>query len=291
MLEDNHEDKALETIMQQHMDDDVPPEVMDCLQDQLQAFRNRVAVREYVYRPRIQFGAWAFRAALAASIALALSVGFFLLMGSGTAPTWADVAERFADAPAFNATVYVRTNMSSEPVQIELWMGQGSKLRMRAGNQVFFGENGRIVDTFSLPGPQEDSRAVTQARKMLEDFLKNMGNTSHFSLNSFLKALPYSEISLTSVENQTPTVSKDLAVFDIKPSKVEDNEWVRVWALSNSRLPVRVLFWGGANNGYAVDVMLSYSEEKPAGFFDAEAFRETLSKGVALNAPYVLMTE
>jgi hypothetical protein len=277
--------------MQQHMDDDVPPEVMDCLQDQLQAFRNRVAVREYVYRPRIQFGAWAFRAALAASIALALSVGFFLLMGSGTAPTWADVAERFADAPAFNATVYVRTNMSSEPVQIELWMGQGSKLRMRAGNQVFFGENGRIVDTFSLPGPQEDSRAVTQARKMLEDFLKNMGNTSHFSLNSFLKALPYSEISLTSVENQTPTVSKDLAVFDIKPSKVEDNEWVRVWALSNSRLPVRVLFWGGANNGYAVDVMLSYSEEKPAGFFDAEAFRETLSKGVALNAPYVLMTE
>ena len=51
--------------------------------------------------------------------------------------------------------------------------------------------------------------------------------------------------------------------------------WLRVWALRESKLPVRILKWH-RRHGRHTELNFSYSREQGAAFFDARAFAEQL---------------
>jgi hypothetical protein len=78
----------------------------------------------------------------------------------------------------------------------------------------------------------------------------------------------------TDLVHSDPVFSKDLVVFDAK-SKFSGVS-IRLWALRESRLPVRILYRGLA--GYYADVIIIYSKVQPEKFFDPEAFATEMDK-------------
>ncbi len=268
----------------------VPDEPRDRMAAHLSRFETRLRERDYAYRPVSTTRRLVLRAAAAVCLAVVILAGLMIAVAGSAGPTWADVIKRFADAPFFSATVYVRSNALSDPVQVELWMARGGKSRVRAGNEVVFGEKGRVLEAISL-GPQPKSSPTLEgARQMVQGFVEKLGARETFSFETFLEALPKSGVLSPPLENGNAGISNDLVVFDI--TNPEGPDWIRVWALRSSRLPVRVLFWN-PNVAESIDAVLSYENEQPPQFFEPAAFKKALTNapaGASGNA-YLLMKD
>lgn len=256
---------------------EVPPGVEARLHAQLDTFREALATRNRSASP---FRSMVMRLASAAVGAAITLVIVGALFGGTAKPTWADVVERFDTVPFFNATIYVRESALSQPVQLELWMSQGGRMRLRAGNRLYFGERGRIVEHFDIASEDTSSSSVRHAEGMVREVAERLGQADEFGLETFVQALPQRGAYSLPLENQNATISNDLVVFDIAEKGSPD--WVRIWALRESRLPVRVKFWG-ANNAHCVDVALSYANTQPPEFFDPDAFRAAVEQGGVEN--------
>ncbi|HOZ47789.1 MAG TPA: hypothetical protein PLO37_22065 [Candidatus Hydrogenedentes bacterium] len=280
----------VDKVVNDWLDKDLPPEVEQGLRGHLAVFRRRLEAREAYAsgRPRMVFRVAYVMAALLVITALAL-----ITFGSSVPPTWAEVAEQFGTMPFYAATVYVKANAVEEPVQIELWMEQDGRLRLRAGNEVIFGEQGHMAERIQFAPASESVRRVELAEQVVRDVVEKMGQTGAFSLAALVEALslegPMSALRPPSA-NLNASISKDLVVFDITNEPSPD--WVRIWALRESRLPVRLLYWD-PRCGMSVDVMLSYSGRQPAEFFDPEAFQRALADGAdgAATQAYLLLTD
>ncbi len=263
----------LERLLKKTMRDDLPPDVEARLRSRLALFRQDVSRS----RPPSWRTGWTTRGLLRASAAMAcaalLIIALQSLFDNGSAPTWAQVNAGFAAAPFVNATIYIKNGVLDEPLQLELWMSKGGQLRMRAGNQILFGRNGEIAESFTLPGTTPPRAGVDEARRMVQEFVAGLGASGAFSFETLVKALPGKTPQTPPLPNQDASVARDLAVFDMVGDSQGD--WVRIWALRESRLPVRVLFWDPGRAG-SVDVLLSYFNEQPAEFFDPAAFRKTI---------------
>ena len=139
-----------------------------------------------------------------------------------------------------------------------------------------FCENGQLIEEVAIGPAFATSQGLLSAEMTVQYFMKKMGRVDTFSFETLLQILPEMGTISAPLRNQEATISNDLVVFDM--SGEESPEWVRIWTLRESRLPVRVLYWD-PRTGYSTDVLLSYGNEQLPDFFDPEAFKVSLAAG------------
>jgi hypothetical protein len=264
----------------------------------------RLEKNEFSLRRKVVFFSrpWV-RPFLLASMGLAVVavVGFFIL--GNNPPTWAQVKERFRSMPFFAASIYIRDvhvadyplNPLAEPVLVELWAGYGNRIRIRSGSKVTFADKGEILNTFDLI-----TRSEAYADGITYDLVNTFGKSDTSALDSLYRVgkPPASElisesmskkwkstglVDTTSLVISDPMISKDVAVFDFDFFYVNSKyARARVWALRQSRLPIRIVIWcideftGRLARSPEWDMLFTYSKEQPQGFFDPEAFAAKL---------------
>ena len=103
------------------------------------------------------------------------------------------------------------------------------------------------------------------------DRVKQIGRPT---LKSIIEAMSGENvIDTTSLVVSDIGVSKDLLVFDAESF---DTLWnIRVWALRESKLPIRILKWHRRYDRYE-ESLFNYSKEQPKAFFDPHAFKQKL---------------
>lgn len=216
------------------------------------------------------------RFAVAAALIILATVGLVELGGSldGANVAWADVSRRFQTVPFFSVAIYRKDNATAEPTQIEFWMNQDRRLRLRMGKQVIFGREGVLTKAFDISSRQPvepDERAAT--------FIEKIGQAREFSLETIVRVIfGGTAQDVTPLVNPNAVISQDVVVFDVQlPGSTE---WVRIWALRESRLPVRIRSWD-PRDGTTTDAIFEYSKGQPNEFFDPNAFGALLQKGGA----------
>jgi len=218
---------------------------------------------------RLIRGSRVLRYAAVAAIVAGILIGVPRLTGGLTSIVWADVAERFRSVPFFSAAIYIKDDVTAEPKQIELWMSQDGKARLRTGTQVIFGDQGKVTKAFDIK-----TRAKVEADEHAGFLLQKLGAAHEFSLDSVIKVIFGGKIEdVTPLINPDAVISQDMVVFDIQSTI--SPEWLRIWALRESRLPVRIKVWD-PRDGDGTDVVFSYSKEQSEEFFDPNAFEGLL---------------
>jgi hypothetical protein len=214
-----------------------------------------------------------FKFAVAAVIILAAVLTIQNLTGpmNLAAPAWADVAKSFNSVPFFSAAIYVKDEATAEPKQIELWMSRDGRTRLRTGSQVIFGRGGKVIRAFDIK-----SRTQVEPDERAGFLLEKLGAAEEFSLDSVIKVMFGAELEdVTPLINPHAVISEDLVVFDVQSTI--SPEWLRIWALRESRLPIRIRVWD-PRDGDATDVVFTYSKEQPEQFFDPNAFADLLKR-------------
>jgi hypothetical protein len=271
-----HDEKSIKVdaddLVKKAFDTEIPEDVKARMEARFSAFQRSLRARPsrgIGWKPRV------IRLAAAMTCAVALIIVIQNFGSKVVPPTWAEVGEGFASAEFVNATVYIKKAAMDEPVQFDLWLGHGGLLRMRAGNQVIFGKGGRITDTVEISGSSTPPEATKCGRELLGSVLQHLLAADEFTFDTFVRSLPGKRVISKPSYNEAATTSKDLVVYDIMNGEAAD--WFRVWALRESRLPIHVFFFS-PTDGFSIDAVLVYSNQQPTGFFDADAFRESLKK-------------
>jgi tetratricopeptide (TPR) repeat protein len=224
---------------------------------------------------------------LAAAAAIVIVVLFGLNKFGNSSIAWADVVEKFQSVEFFSAVFYEKDDALAQPEQIELWMGQGGNVRMRMGPQVIFGQSGNLTKAFDI-SKRSQAEPDPRAKRMLE-MLAGMGG--QFSLDTLLKTVSGGKLTnVTPLVNSDAIISEDLVVFD---SKLNDIQWMRIWALRESKLPVHLRIWG-SRDGYCLEAFITYSNKQPAEFFDPNAFEQVFRQqqdNNKSNIAYAFLTD
>jgi len=208
--------------------------------------------------------------AAAALILIGVFLGIYHFGGSNVA--WADVVEKFRSMPFFSASIYFKDDVTSEPRQMELWMSRTGKTRIRIGTQVVFGRRGEIVEAFDLK-----TRSTVDADGDAAFFIKKTGEADEISLDSIIRVMFGGTMrDVTPLVNPDAVISRDMVVFDVEIAGTP--EWVRIWALRESHLPVRIRVWD-PREGKMTDAVFEYSKEQADEFFDPNAFEQFMSSG------------
>jgi hypothetical protein len=304
--------------------EDLSAEVPERLEKHLQKTLNdfRQDMREHPYVRRLErhefplkrrlffFSRSWVRPLLVAGMGLAIVViAGFLILGNKP-PTWAQVQERFGSMPFFAAKIYKRDikidgyplNPLVEPKLVEVWAGYGSRMRIRSGSKVTFADKGEILNTFDLI-----TRSETDTDSITYFLVNKSGKSDRFSLDLVLRVenpLSPDEIpewfpkgflskewsSTRPVDTTTlvisdPVASKELVVFDHALGYAGTmGARARVWALRESRLPIRVAIWtrDWGDRDYRLirspewDIVFTYSKKQPKEFFNPRAFAAKL---------------
>ncbi|MBN2137367.1 MAG: hypothetical protein JW720_06150 [Sedimentisphaerales bacterium] len=217
---------------------------------------------------RLIRGGGLLRFAAAAIIVIGVFLAAQYMTEGLTTIAWADVAERFRSIPFFNATIYIKEDVTSEPKQVELWMSRDGKTRLRTGTQVIFGRQGKVIKAFDIK-----NKSQVDADEHADFLLQKLGSAKEFSLDSVIKVVFRGKMEdVTPLINPDAVISEDMVVFDIQSTV--SPEWLRIWALRESRLPVRIKVWD-PRSGDGTDVVFSYSTAQADEFFDPNVF-ETL---------------
>jgi len=214
--------------------------------------------------------------AAAAVIIIAALIGINQFVGSIglTSVAWADVVEKFRSMSFYNAVFYIKENAASEPKQIELWVSSEHKARLRVDSQVLFAENGKISAGYNF----KDRILLDEAQydEMGEAIIQKLCLHQKLSLENIVKTLHKGELMETTPQiNPDAMISKDLLVFDID-SNISP-QWMRIWTLRESKLPVRLRMWDPRDGG-CMDVMFTYEKQQPAEFFDSGKYKELLKE-------------
>ncbi|MBN1362113.1 MAG: hypothetical protein JW993_16075 [Sedimentisphaerales bacterium] len=205
-------------------------------------------------------------------LALAALAGQLTAMFSGGSVVWADVAAKFQTVPSFNATIYIKEQgAADEPEQMELWWSRGGRMRVRFGTQVIFAVKGQVVRAYDI-----ETRQQVDPSDRVAGLLARVGRADEFSLNAVIDIMFGGAVEdVTPLVNPDVGISRDLVVFDIDMPGMD--QWARIWALRESRLPMRIRVWD-PRDGAATDVFFEYSKGQDAEFFDAGAFGALLTK-------------
>ncbi|OHB63095.1 MAG: hypothetical protein A2Y76_04840 [Planctomycetes bacterium RBG_13_60_9] len=226
--------------------------------------------------------------AVAALILVAAGVLFdHLLRPLGGAVAWAEVTRRFQAVPFFSAAIYMKEDATSEPTQMELWMSQDGRIRLRIGTQVVFARGGAALQAYDIK-----SRQPVEPDERARVFIGKINEAGELSLDAIIKVMFGGQTTeVTPLVNPDAVISQDMVVFDVE---IPDTpEWVRIWALRESRLPVRITVWD-PRDGETMDAIFTYSREQPAEFFDPNAFQtllENRSAGSQVNVAYAFLTD
>ncbi|MEN6337287.1 MAG: hypothetical protein ABFE01_23780 [Phycisphaerales bacterium] len=204
-----------------------------------------------------------FAAAAAVLMAAGILVGHMDWFAGGSV-AWADVAQQFKIVPFFSVSIYTRENATSEPTQTDLWMSRDRHIRLRVGRHVVFAEPGQVraYDIVSRQSVEPDGIAWF--------FLQKIGQTKEFSLEAIIEVMFGGRTTeVTPLINPDAVVSQDVVVFDVEPPATPER--VRIWALRESRLPMRITVWD-PREGKSTAAVFTYFRELPAEFFDPNAF-------------------
>jgi hypothetical protein len=213
-----------------------------------------------------------FAAAAVILLSLAILIGQFGTLITGGNVAWADVTQRFQSVPFFSATIYMKDDAVSEPTQMELWMSRDGRVRLRMSMQVVFARGGKIIKAYDIK-----SRQPVEAGELATAFVEKIGQAGEFSLDAIIAVMFGGQATeVTPLVNPDAVISQDMVVFDVELP--DTPEWVRIWALRESRLPVRISVWDPRDGG-ATDAVFTYSREQPDAFFDPNAFDGLLRSG------------
>ncbi|MCK4294463.1 MAG: hypothetical protein KAY65_14790 [Planctomycetes bacterium] len=220
-------------------------------------------------------------------IALLVTIKHFAGPTGLTNIAWADVTERFRSVPFFSAAIYIKEDATAEPKQIELWMSRDGRTRLRTAAQVIFGNQGKVTKAFDIK-----SRTAVEPDEHAAFLLGKLGNAEEFSLDVVMNVMFGGELEdVTPLVNPDAVISEDMVVFDIQSTI--SPEWLRIWALRESRLPVRIRVWD-PRDGAAADAVFTYSKEQPDEFFDPNAFERLLKSthtGSKVNIAYAFLKD
>ncbi len=212
--------------------------------------------------------------AAAAVIIIAVLIGINQYGGSVSfaSVAWADVVKSFESVNFFSAAIYMKDKPSAEPKQFELWMGEEGRARMRVRDQVLFTQDGQVTDAFNFVNSARiDSEQVDDQAEVI---LRMLGQSRNFSLDIIVKTMFKGKLQeVTPLINLSAGISEDMVVFDVTTD--QHPQWMRIWALRQSQLPVRIRVWD-PRDGSAVDIFITYSKEQPDKFFDAKAYEEAV---------------
>lgn len=291
MKKDDPEEQVewLDDMMRKTLSNEPPPEIHQKLNSRIDAFGDYLALQPRHARWRRLMPdemRWAY--SLAAVILIVL-MGFVTL-GGNTTPTWAEVAERFSAVSYMHATIYVKPSPLEPVSQLELWLRDDGKMRFRAGDIMHFGKNFNIDTSIPYRGRMRGTSDPLGAQVLIQEVIEKIGKADVFSLEVLVRALPIDgELSLP-LPSENVGISKDLVAFEL--AHESQAEWLRIWALRDSRLPVRLLYWN-PQSGESIDVVLSYSAPQPEAFFDPAAFRQHMEAypDNALQWAYGLMQD
>lgn len=200
-------------------------------------------------------------------LALGVLVGQFGSMLSGGSVAWAEVAQRFQSVSFCTVTIYEKKSAAAEPTQMELWISRNGRARVRRGNQIVFGQRGQVARAFDV-----ESRRPVEPDGGAVFFLQKLGEAEVFSLETVIRVMFGREMhDVTPLVNPDAVISQDVVVFDLDLPNT--SQWVRIWALRESRLPIRIRVWD-PSDGQMADAILEYSTEQPEEFFDPNAFED-----------------
>lgn len=292
---DSHMDAQLKTLLS----GEAPAEVQErcaarfqSLQTELQNIEHRDAKHR---RSRLFFlrPAWAGGGIVFTLIVL----GVVSMLTAHSQLTWADVVNTFKTVRFFSATVYVTEDPLMPPVKIELWRAQDGKIRIHYQGLVFFGQGDRLIKVFHVDDAgREADIAKLKPQEMHTlgldkplGLLKMMGSMKELSFDTILAHFCGRSTISPPIANAEASISADMQVFDVTRSSSPD--WLRIWALRDSRLPVRLRSLD-PRYGDSVDVLFEYMKEQPASAFDPDAFKDAIRKADSgSNRVYALLRD
>lgn len=212
--------------------------------------------------------------AAAAVIIIGVLTGIYKLTGSidGASVAWADVVETFGSMSFYNAVLYAKTDAASEPIQVELWVSNEHKARLRIDSQVLFAENGEVTAGFNF----KDKKRLNENEfnQTGRDIITLLSQRKMNSLQDIVQMIHEGQIVETTPKiNSDAIISQDLLVFDYDPAT--GNEWMRIWILRESKLPIRLRSWN-PDDGNCKDVFFTYEKQQPDDFFDHKKYEEIL---------------
>jgi hypothetical protein len=109
---------------------------------------------------------------------------------------------------------------------------------------------------------------------MGEAIIQNLSEHQTLSLDKFVQLFYKSQlVEITPEINSDATISQDLLVFDLHSTI--NPEWMRIWALRESKLPVRLRLWD-PRDGECTDAFVTYEKQQPSEFFDHHKYEELL---------------
>jgi len=215
--------------------------------------------------------------AVAAAVLVAVSIGIGLWGGSPGSVAWAEVAERFESVPFFSATIYLGHGTAVEAHKIEIWKGEGPIVRAEEGDAVVFADLSKRKEgplSFldmgdSIIAFDRSTRQPVEPKGLAGMFLGILCPQGHFSLDSLMREASGEGRSMVTVQVADTPASRETVRFQWKDETT--TERLDIWAMRNSKLPIRIRFVDPRNDECA-DFLFDYSEKKEATFFDPNAF-------------------
>jgi len=289
-------DRVLDRRLADALGGAAPPCVEEAVEKHFQQAKADLASRS---RPAV-FGA---RSSVTRRVALA--VGAALVVGlcwvaveTFRSPkiTWAEVVDSFEGVPYFAATVFVVEKPFEPAERIEVWVAADGRVRVHQRGHVLFGDrDGHVVgfdmasgarfDPTQLDGPTLRDTGLSDALSILEV----MASMEMLSLDNLLAHFSGRTALSTPSLNPNASISRDLQVFDITNERTP--EWLRIWALRSTRLPVRVRLWD-PRNGDVTEMLFEYMLEQPDDAFSPDAFDKVLRrKDGRLNKMHALLQD
>ncbi|MFT3870817.1 MAG: hypothetical protein QM715_20380 [Nibricoccus sp.] len=286
----------LDNHLKAHLRDDAPSEVHVQASlhfgDFAASLSKQRATAKNPRGPLLWFWAGAGLSGGIALVALAVALLF------SPAPSWAQVAERFRSLKFFNATVFYTENSGQAPEKIDLWVAQDRRMRAHYRGLIFFGAEGRLTKVISaekgLEIPLDELQYQLRGRDGMPALplvrgIARFSEEPNFSIDKLLGLLSGKREQLQPTPNTDAVTSNDLQVFDFTDKN--NPEWVRLWALKKSELPVRLRIWDPCDGGQT-DLVFDYATQMPEVAFAPERVQMALQeKQGATNRLYAMLPD
>lgn len=243
--------------------------------------------------PHSRIARWLIPVAAAAAVVLAVIEFRPAGRTRGGGIAWADVVKEFDSRPFYHIVLYAKQDVASEPTQMELWVSGGNRARARIASQVQFIENGEIVAGYDY---REKKRLRDSEYDMrMGGIIGVVYDHKEISLDNIVRAAGGGRLVETTPRvNSDAMISQDLLVFDL--DSAAGLEWMRIWVLRESKLPVRIRVWDPRNGG-SVDLFVTYEQRQPEEFFNHREYEELLldtsraASGSTANLAYALLKD
>ncbi len=263
---------------------EVPVEIENTLRRMLNGFRQDLKEHPYLEGKRWKWFGRRFlfpfhlplvRFLLLTGMGVACAAVFITFIFDNQTTTWAEVEEQFHQIPYFSVSLYSGSPYTGGHHRVQYWMSRDGRTRIHSGDNISFVdlEGGRRrFRTYNVT-----TRGKSSPGHICKNILRSFDRVRQIgkpTIKSIIEAMSGENmIDTTSLVVSDVAVSKDLLIFDAESF---DTLWnIRVWALRESKLPLRILKWHRRYDRYE-EILFSYSKEQPKEFFDPDAIEEKI---------------